>query len=140
MEQIRDRLDQGQRFDGCDQVVADAAPRELAIEQNVVHVPDDKNLRASITDFRETIEACKQRRAVMAGLENDDIRGRLVLVELNRGSAAAFQDLNLSVLHSAVFRQLPQNVGNSCCFMESMDCDSWDGRNDPLFVGRLTHD
>ena len=54
--QAADRAHDVDGADRRDQVVADAAPRQLAIERDVVDAADDDHPRAGVADFGELIE------------------------------------------------------------------------------------
>ena len=56
-EQSADRAHHVERADRRDQIVADAAPRELAIKQDVVEPADDDDARAGVAHLGKLIEA-----------------------------------------------------------------------------------
>ena len=63
-EQSANRAHDVERADRRDQVVADAAPDQLAVEHDVVDAADHDDARAGVADFGELIEAgreCRRR-------------------------------------------------------------------------------
>ena len=56
-EQAADRAHDVDGADRRDQIVADAAPRQFAIERHVVDAADHDDARAGVADFGELIEA-----------------------------------------------------------------------------------
>ena len=94
-EQAADRADDVERADRRDQVVADAAPRQLAIEQHVVLAADDDHAGAGVADLGERIETGEDVVAAALGLDHDDVRRRRAAIGFDRRGNAAHLDLQM---------------------------------------------
>jgi hypothetical protein len=75
-EQAAHRAHDLQRADWRDQVIADAAPHQLAIQRDVVHAPDDDDARAGIADLGQLIEAAEDIVAAAFRFQHDDVGRR----------------------------------------------------------------
>ncbi len=75
-EQSANRAHDVDRSDGRDQVVAHAAPRELAIERHVVDAADDDDPRAGIADLGKLVEAGQDIVGAAFRFKQDDVRRR----------------------------------------------------------------
>ena len=93
--QSADRPHDIQRADRRDQVVADAAPGQLAVKQHIVLATDDQHAAAGVADFGQRIETGQNGFAAALGLQNDDIRRRRAAIGLDGGSDAAHLDLQM---------------------------------------------
>ncbi len=101
-EQPADRAHHVERADRRDQVVADAAAHQLAIEHDVVEPADHDDARAGVADLGERIEAGEQVVAAALGFDHDDVRRRRVAVGLDRGGDAAHLDLEMRLGQPAI--------------------------------------
>ena len=54
--ELADRLDDAHEVDRDDEILADAAPHQLAVELDVVDVADDDDLGAGVADLGEAVE------------------------------------------------------------------------------------
>ena len=101
-EQPADRAHDVERADRRDQIVADAAAGELAIEQNVVDAADHDHARAGVADLGELIEAAEDVVAAALGLDDDDVRRRRAAIGFDGGGDAAHLDLEMRLGQPAI--------------------------------------
>ena len=94
-EQAADRAHDVDGADRRDQIVADAAPRQLAVERHVVDAADDDDARAGVADFGELIEAGENIVGAIFRFEDDDVRRRRTAIGFDRGGDAAHLDLDV---------------------------------------------
>src|SRR5262249_53853832 len=87
-EQVADRAHHVERGDRPDQIVADAAAHQLAIQRDVVDAADYHDAGAGVADRSELVEPGQDVVAAF-GLEDDDIRGRRRAIGLDGGDHAA---------------------------------------------------
>ena len=119
------------RVERGDQVVADAAADELAVEQDVVDVTDDDDLRAGIAALGEVVQHAQQLRAVAGqGFEHDQVWRRRAAERLDREGRAAHLHLQLRLVHAAVLRGRLDRTGDRGRLAEGMDRDSRHRRDD----------
>jgi hypothetical protein len=125
---LRHRADELDDVDRRDDVVADAAPDELAIEDHVVHVADHDHLGTGVTVLGEHIEGVKQL-LPLAGreLQHDEVRGRRLAVGLDGGRRAAHLDLEMRLVHAPVDGRRLDGGGDVGGFAERLDGDPRDG-------------
>ena len=90
------------RADRRDQVVADAAPRQFAVEHDVVDAADHDDARAGVADFGELVEPAEDVVAAAFGFEQDDVRRRRAAIGFDRGGDAAHLDLHMRLGQAAV--------------------------------------
>ena len=101
-EQVADRTHDVDRGNRGDDVVADAAAHQLAIERDVVDAADHDHAGAGVADGGELIEAGQD--VVSAfGLQNDHVRRRRRTIGFDGGSHAAHLDLEMSLAEPTVF-------------------------------------
>ncbi len=101
-EQSADRAHDVDGADRRDQVVADAAPRQLAIERDVVDAADHDHPRAGVADLGELIEPGQDVVGALLGLDEDDVRRRRTAIGLDRGGGAAHLDFHMRLGQTAV--------------------------------------
>ncbi len=101
-EQPADRAHDVDGADRRDQIVADAAPRQLAIERHVVDAADHDHARAGIADFGELIEPVQNFVGVVFRFDQDDVRRRRAAIGLDRGGDAAHLDFHMRLAQAAV--------------------------------------
>ena len=89
--------------DRRDQIIADAAPHQLAIERDVVHAPDDDDPRAGIADLGELIEAVEDIVAAAFRFEHDDVRRRRALIGFDGRGQAAHLDAQMRLGQAPIF-------------------------------------
>ena len=87
-----------------DHVFGNAVPDEFAIQRDIVVVTDDDDLGVGIADFGEIVQIVEE--VVRAGrrFQNDQVRRRRGLVELDGRRDAAHIDAGLRLGHAAVLR------------------------------------
>ena len=91
-----------QGADRRDQIIAHAAPHQLAIERDVVHPADDDDPRGGIANLGELIEAGEDVVAAALGFQHDDVRRRRGLIGFDRGDQAAHLDAQMRLGHPAI--------------------------------------
>ena len=123
-EQAADRAHHVERADRRDQVVADAAPHQLAIEHDVVVPADHDHPGAGVADLGERVEAGEQVLAAALRFEHDDVRRRRIAVGLDRGGDAAHLDLEMRLVQPAVFAGGLDGGGGLDGFAERLDRDA----------------
>ena len=101
-EQAADRAHDVDRADRRDDVVADAAAHQLAIERDVVDAADHDDAGAGVADGREMVEAGQDVVAAF-GFEDDHVRRRRRAIGFDRGRHAAHLDLQMGLAEPAVF-------------------------------------
>jgi hypothetical protein len=79
--QARQGLDDLEHAYGSDQILADAAAQELAIEHDVVEMADDHDLGGGVAEPRQAIEFREHGVAIEHGLDDDEIGRSGVAVE-----------------------------------------------------------
>jgi len=83
-KQAANRAHHVQGVDRGDDVVADAAANQLAIQRDVVDAADHDHAGTGIANRRELIEASKNIAAAL-GFQDDDVRRRRGAIGLDRG-------------------------------------------------------
>ena len=83
-EQVADRAHDVDRADRRDDVVADAAAHQLAIERDVVDAADHHDAGAGVADGRKLVEAGQDVGAGV-GLQHDHVRRRRAAIGLDGG-------------------------------------------------------
>ncbi len=101
-EQVADRTHDVDGADRRDDVVADAAAHQLAIERDVVEAADHDHAGSGVAYGRELVEAGKDVVAAF-GLQDDHVRRRRRAIGLDRGGHAAHLDLEMRLAEAAVF-------------------------------------
>ena len=91
------------RADRRNQIIADAASHQLAIERYIIHPPDDDDARGGVTHRRQLIEPAEDVFVAALRLEDNDIRRRRVLIGLDRGDQAAHLNAQVRSGHPAIF-------------------------------------
>ena len=124
--------------DRRDQIFADAAPDQLAIEHDVVEVADHDDPRAGVADLGELIEAVEQFVAAAVRLDDDDVRRRRRPVGLDRRRDAAHLDLQMRLGHAAVLARRPAwRPAVSAEVAERLDRDARHRRDVLVLRGRF---
>ena len=101
-EQSADRAHDLQRADRRDQVIAHAAPHQLAIERDVVHGADDDDARAGVAIIRELIERAQDVLAAVLRFKNDDVGRRRTLIGFDRRRQASHLNAQVRLAHAPV--------------------------------------
>ena len=122
--QRRNRSDDVEHADRPDQVVADSAADELAIEQNVVGQPDHDHPRPGVAYFRELVEPGKQLATVAVRLDDDHVGGRRVAVGLGGRRDAAHLDFQMSFGHATILARRLHGGSVFGGFAERLDRDA----------------
>ena len=94
-EQSADGAHDLQHADRRNQIIADAAPHQLAIERDVVHAADDDDARAGVAVIGELIEPAEDVVAAVLGFQDDDVRRRRALIGFDRRRQAAHLDAQM---------------------------------------------
>ena len=132
-EQPADRAHDVDGADRRDQIFADAAPRQLAIERHVVDAADHDHPRAGIADLGELIEPVQDFVGVVFRFDHDDVRRRRAAIGLGRGGDAAHLDFHMRLAEAAVFAGRLHGGGGFDRLAEGLDRDPRRGRD--MFVG-----
>ncbi len=101
-KQPADRAHDLQHVDRRNQIIADAAPHQLAIERDIVHAADDDDTRAGVAIIGELIEAGEDVVAAVLRFQNDDVRRRRALIGFDRRRQAAHLDAQMRLGHAPV--------------------------------------
>ncbi|MNX91202.1 hypothetical protein D3C86_1232750 [compost metagenome] len=101
-EQAANGRDQLQGLNRRDQILADAAPHQLAEQQDVVGGPDDDHLGPRVTDLGQLVNLGQQGLSVLHALDDDQGRRRLRLVGLDGGGDPADADLGRGPRHAPI--------------------------------------
>ena len=125
--EIGDRLHQLQRRDRLDQVFADAALQQIAIEHDVVDVPDDDHLGARIAVLRQAIELGEDVLARQAALDDDEVRRRVLLVVRHRRFDAAHVHADVRLGEAAVLGGDLHDLRHGGVLAEGLDGDARNG-------------
>ena len=109
--------------DRRDQIFADAAADEFAIEVDVVDMADDDDLGAGVADFGEAVELGIELVARQLRFDDDQIGRGGSLVEFAGRGEAAGMDLDMGAGHAPVRGGLLDDGGEVRRFAESLDRD-----------------
>ena len=132
-EQAAHRTHDLQCADRRDQIIAHAAPHQLAIERDVVHAADDDDPRRRVAYRRKLIEAAEDILAAVFGFENDDVRRRRILIGLDGGDQAAHLDAQMRLGHAPILAGRLDGGGSLDGFAERLHRDAR-RRRDALFA------
>ena len=124
--EIGDRLHELQRRDRLDQVLADAALQQIAIEHDVVGVPDHDDLGAGIAALGQPIELGDNLLARQTALDDDQVRRRVLLVVRHRRLDAAHVHADVRLGEPAVLRRDLQDLRHGDVLAEGLDRDARD--------------
>jgi hypothetical protein len=102
VEQSAYRADNVDGRDRRNQIVADAAPDQLAVEHDVVVAANDDDAGARVADIGELVEARQNAVAVIFRFENHDVRGRRCAVGLKRRRDAAHLHAQMRLGETAI--------------------------------------
>ena len=122
-KQAADRAHDVERADRRDQVVADAAAHQLAIEQHVVVPADHDHAGAGIADFGERIEAGQDVLGARFEFQHDDVRRRRRAIGFGRRRHAAHLDFQMRLAEPAVFAGRLHGGRGFHGFAEGLDRD-----------------
>ena len=97
--------DRAHHIDGADrgdQIVADAAPGQFAIQRDIVDAANHDDARAGVAALGQLVQTAEN--AVAAGfrLDDDDIRRRRGAIGFDRGGGAAHLDFNVRLAETAI--------------------------------------
>ena len=124
-EQAADRAHDVERGDRRDQIFADAAAHQLAIEQHVVDAADDDDAGAGVADLGQLIEAGEHvlgRRVL--GFEQIDVRRRRGAIGLGGRGHAAHLDLQMRLAQPPVLARRLHGGGGFDRLAERLDRDA----------------
>ena len=93
--QPADRAHDLQHVDRRNQIIADAAPHQLAVERDVIHTADDDDTRAGVAIIGELIETGEDVVAAVLRFQNDDVRRRRALIGFDRRRQTAHLDAQM---------------------------------------------
>ena len=102
-EQPADRAHDVDGADRRDQIVADAAPRQLAVERHVVDAADHDHARAGVADFGQVVEPGEDIVGAVFRFDDDDVGRRRAAIGFDRGGGAAHLDFHMRLGEPAVF-------------------------------------
>src|SRR5262249_34700373 len=100
-EQVADRTYDVDGADRGDDIVADAAAHQLAVERHVVDAADHNDPGAGVAGGCELVEVDENVGAGV-GFQHDDVRGRSRAIGLDGGRHAAHLDLQMRLAEAAV--------------------------------------
>ena len=126
-EELADGADDTDGVDRRDQIFADAAADEVAIELDVVDVADDDHLGADIANVGKAVELGIEAVARQLALDDDQIGRRRTLVELGGGGDAAHLDLDVGARHAAVAGRGLHDGGKIRRLAERLNRDAGNG-------------
>ena len=100
-KQVADRAHHVDRADWRDDIVADAAPHQLAVQHDVVDAADHDDAGAGVAHGGELVEA---REDIVAGFgfQDDHVRRRRRAIGFDGGCHAAHLDLEVSLAETAI--------------------------------------
>ena len=101
-EQVGDGLDEFDRGERRDEIFADAARHQLAVEDDVVDPAEHDDLGARVAEVRQLLELLDQQIAVGGRLEHDDVGRRRAAIGFDRRSGAAHVLLDVGLGHAPV--------------------------------------
>ena len=136
-EQAADRAHDVDRADRRDQIVADAAPHQLAVEHDVVDAADHDDARAGVADLGQLVEAAEHLVAAAVGLDDDDVRRRRAAIGFDRGGDAAHLDLEMRLGHAAILAGRLHGGGGLDGLAERLDRDARRRRDVLVLRGRF---
>ena len=133
--ELRQRAQHVERAERRDQIFADAAADQVAIELDVVDMADDDDLGAGVAAFRQRIEMADQRRRIGDGFQHDDVGRRRGAEGLDRGGRAAHLDAGMGLVHAPVGDGRLHGGGDARRLAEGLDRDARQRRDDALARG-----
>ena len=129
---IRNAFHQAHRVDGRDEIFADAAFQQFAIQQNIVIAADDNDLGAGIAALREPVEFRQQRRTAQRGIDDDQVRRRAIDVVRDGSRNTAHVNAHVRLRQATIFGRILQNLGAALVIAERLDRNP---RNRPRTFG-----
>ena len=102
-KQPADRPYDLQHVDRRNQIIADAATHQLAVQHDVVRAPDDNDTRAGVAVIGELIEPGEDVVAAVFQFENDDVRRRRVLIGFDRRREPAHLNAQMRFGQTPIF-------------------------------------
>ena len=127
-EQVADRAYHVDRHDRRDDVVADAAAHQFAIERDVVDAADHDHAAAGVADGGKLVEPGENVAAAL-GLDDDDVRRRCRTIGLDGDRHAAHLDLEMRLGEAAVLARGLHRGRGLHRFAERLDRDPRRRRN-----------
>ena len=118
-----------ERPDRRDQIIADAAADEFAVEQDVVVTADDDHAGPRVADLGEGIEAREDVGGTLFEFQDDHVRRRRGAIRLARGGHAAHLDFQMRLGQPPVFPGRLDRGRGFNGFAESLDRDPRGGRD-----------
>jgi hypothetical protein len=126
--------------DRADEVIADAAAHQLAIEHDVVELADDDEAGAGVAHLGKRIEAAEQVVGAARRLDDDDVgRGRGA-IGFGRCGDAAHLDLQMGLRHAAVLARRLHGGGGVGVLAEGLNRDARNRRDMLVAPGRVGRD
>ena len=133
-KQPADRAHDVDRADRRHQIFAHAAPRQLAVEPDVIDAAENEHARAGVADFGQLIEPVQDVVGAGIGFDQDDIRRRRAAIGFRRSGNAAHLDLHMRFPQPAVFSGGLHGGGGLDRLAEGLDRHAWRGRD--MCIGR----
>ena len=113
--------------DRRDQILADAALQQLAIEHHVVDVADDDHLRARVAVLGQLVELGQDLVARQAALDDDQVRRRVLLIVRDRRLDAAHVHADVRLGQPAILGGDLHDLGRRAVLAERLDRDARNG-------------
>lgn len=132
-EQAAYRADDIERRHRRDQIVADAAPDEFAVQNDVVDTPDHDHTGSRVTDRGKLVEAGENVVASL-GFKQDDVRRGRGPVGFNGRCHAAHLNLEMRLVEPAILARGLHGRGGFNRFAEGLNGHAR-RRSDMLFGG-----
>jgi hypothetical protein len=135
----RDGLHDLRRLDGGQDIFADAAAQELAIEQHVVDLANGDDLAAGIADLCEPVEVAKHVIPVEQGFDDDQVRSGGVLVEGDGRLHASHLHRDMGSCEPPVLGRFLDHRSGVLVLAKGLDVDARDGARTPRPGRRFLH-
>ena len=124
VEQLGHRLDEVDDAKRGHQIFADSAKNELPIENDVVELAKNDNLRSGVTILGQLLELLEERLPAYGSLEDDHVRRRRALISFNRSRRAAHVQLHMRLGHSAIGNRRADDGGDVWRFSQNTWIDT----------------
>jgi hypothetical protein len=124
--EIGDALHQLNRLNRHDEILADTALQQFAIEDHVVDVADDDDLGAAVAALGKLVEFAQHLAARQARLDDDEIGRRAFLVVRHSCLGSAHVNAHMCFRQAAIFRCLFERARSGRILAEGLDRDARD--------------
>ena len=119
--EVGDAFHDLQRRHRRDQVFADAALQQLAVEHHVVGLADDDDLGAGVAALGQTVELVQQFEPRQPRFDDDEVRRRALLVVSHGRRDAAHVDRDVRLGEAPVLGRVLHRLCNIGAFTEALD-------------------